>query len=126
MTEQSKQPYAQLRIETGENEGLVFFLRENIVSIGRGPDNSIQIIDPHMSRNHSLLIQDDSAWFVRDMDSRNGTLLNDHIVLGDQRLTHGDSLVVGNTTFLFQHELPQPPAAAEASSGMRVSSSEPD
>lgn len=126
MVEQIKQSYAQLVIETGENEGLAFVLRENIVSIGRGPDNSIQIIDPHMSRNHSLLIQDDGVWFVRDMDSRNGTLLNDGLVHGDQRLANGDRVIVGNTTFLFRHDNPPSPAAAEATSGMRVSTTESD
>lgn len=111
--------HGRLVIETGENEGLAFPLREDIVSIGRGSENAIQIIDAHMSRNHSLLIFNDDSWFIRDLDSKNGTQVNDMFITGDQRLSHGDRLLVGGTTFLFEQDEPAT-GDTDISTGVRM------
>ena len=104
VVENSKHQHERLVIETGENEGLVFPLRESIVSIGRGPENTIQIIDAHMSRNHTLLINHDGSWFLRDLGSRNGTQVNGFFIKTDYCLSHGDRLLIGNTTFVFERD----------------------
>lgn len=95
---------SRLVIETGQNAGMIFPLRESVVSIGRGPENTIQIIDTRMSRRHSLLLLNGEAWFARDLESKNGTLVNELPIDGDQVLRHGDRLQVGDTTFIFEQE----------------------
>ena len=115
---------SRLVIETGENEGMIFPLREIVVSIGRGPENTIQIIDSHMSRNHSLLILNEGLWFARDLGSKNGTLVNDAPIQGDQLLAHGDKLQIGDTSFTYEQDpLKAKPSAdthAGAATGLRV------
>ena len=98
---------------------MVFPLRESIVSIGRGPDNTIQIIDSHMSRRHTLLIYNNRQWLVRDLGSKNGTLHNGESVEGDQLLQNGDQLLVGDTTFSFENPAPTP-RGADTTSNVRM------
>lgn len=100
---QETQP-CRLIIESEEHQGMIFPLNEQVVTIGRGPDNSIQIIDTRMSRNHVLLLLNGEAWFVRDLGSKNGSLVNDRPVEGDHELRHGDRIQVGDTIFVFEQE----------------------
>jgi pSer/pThr/pTyr-binding forkhead associated (FHA) protein len=58
------------------------------------------IIDPSVSRKHGLLSAVDSRFRVRDLDSRNGTLVNGATV-EEQWLQHGDQIAVGDSSFLF-------------------------
>ncbi|HOR28498.1 MAG TPA: FHA domain-containing protein, partial [Candidatus Sumerlaeota bacterium] len=109
----------RLVVEEGEQKGMVFPLRDKVVSVGRGPDNVIQIIDPRMSRNHTLFILNGSQWLVRDLGSKNGTLLNGRAIPGDQVLGHGDRIQIGDTVFAFELE-PTHDGHVETSSGVRV------
>ena len=77
-----------------------FALPAGEVSLGRDSSNVFAIPDPSVSRRHCLLIQDQDAFKIRDLDSRNGTLVNDTPVL-EQPLTHGDQITVGDSVFLF-------------------------
>jgi len=51
------------------------------VSIGREPNNDIELADERVSRHHAVLWAEGGAWRVRDMDSANGTFI------GHTRLT---------------------------------------
>jgi serine phosphatase RsbU (regulator of sigma subunit) len=111
----------RLVVESGEQEGMIFPLRETVVSIGRGPDNTIQIIDTRLSRNHTMMILNDSTWFLRDLKSKNGTLINGEKIEGDRPLAHGDRIQAGDSAFVFEQE-----SAADtgAAGGLRVSEDE--
>jgi serine phosphatase RsbU (regulator of sigma subunit)/pSer/pThr/pTyr-binding forkhead associated (FHA) protein len=112
---------SRLVIEKGEHAGMVFPLRDAVVSIGRGPENTIQIIDARMSRNHSLIVFNDGAWFVRDQGSKNGTVLNNELIANDRALTHGDSVQIGDTVFVFEQEQRRlVDATGHHSTGLRV------
>ncbi|MCK5806055.1 MAG: FHA domain-containing protein [Lentisphaeria bacterium] len=84
-----------------EEEQLV----ENLVSIGRGKDCTIQILtDGEISRLHCTVRHlDDKRWVVVDEGARNGTSVNDErieegvgIILKD-----GDRIGIGQTIFTF-------------------------
>ena len=49
------------------------------VTIGRSPTNQIIIKDERCSRNHAELFLADDQWTLRDLDSRNGTVLGSEI-----------------------------------------------
>ena len=51
-------------------------LPEGEVTIGREASNEIAITDPSVSRKHCLVSWQDGRFRVRDLDSRNGTLVN--------------------------------------------------
>ena len=75
-------------------------LSEGEVTIGREASNGIAIVDPSVSRKHCLVSGQDGRFQVRDLDSRNGTLVNGTVV-EEQWLQHGDEIATGDSSFLF-------------------------
>jgi len=76
-------------------------LPEGESTVGREPTNAVAVIDPSVSRRHCLLRQEESGRFqIRDLDSRNGTLVNG-LVVKEQWLHHGDEIAIGDSVFLF-------------------------
>jgi pSer/pThr/pTyr-binding forkhead associated (FHA) protein len=62
----------------------------------------VAIDDPQSSREHTGIAFDGRAYVVRDLDSRNGTFLNEAQVLGPEVLHPGDRIRIGRTLFLFE------------------------
>lgn len=109
---------SRLVIETGEQVGMIFPLTGQQVTIGRGPDNQIQIIDPRMSRNHTMLVLREDGWCVRDRGSKNGTLVNTQVAQGEARLAAGDRIQIGDTIFVFERDAER--NSDSTGTGMRV------
>jgi transcriptional regulator with GAF, ATPase, and Fis domain len=84
-------------------------LSEGEITIGREAANGIAIIDPSVSRKHCLIGWQDGRFRVRDLDSRNGTLVNGAGV-EEQWLQHGDEIATGDSSFLFLLEDENPAA----------------
>ena len=53
------------------------------VTIGRAPTNQIVIKDERCSRNHAEVFMSDGQWTLRDLDSRNGTVVGEQLINGD-------------------------------------------
>jgi len=51
-------------------------LTEERITIGRAPDNMIQIDDPSVSGRHAQLLLIDERYQLKDLDSTNGTRVN--------------------------------------------------
>jgi transcriptional regulator with GAF, ATPase, and Fis domain len=75
-------------------------LAEGEVTIGREASNGIAVIDPSVSRKHCALLSREGKFQVRDLDSRNGTLVNG-MGVQEQWLKHGDEIAAGDSSFLF-------------------------
>ena len=86
-------------------------LAEGEVTIGRDASNGIAVIDPSVSRKHCAFLGRDGKFQVRDLDSRNGTLVNG-LVVQEQWLQHGDEIAAGDSSFLFLLEEEDVPAPA--------------
>ena len=67
------------------------------VEIGRGDQCAIRLQDTYVSQVHARLYPKDGAWYVEDLGSTNGTLLNDHRVQAPVEVHAGDVLKVGKT-----------------------------
>src|SRR5947209_7222158 len=67
--------------------------------IGRGPECHIRPDSDWVSRQHCLLRVTGDAVFIRDLGSRNGTLVNGLLVETEQRLMSGDQVQVGPLVF---------------------------
>lgn len=63
--------------------------------IGRNPECHLRFQHPAVSRRHCVVYAREGRVFVRDLDSRNGTLLNGHLVWDDHELRTGDELQLG-------------------------------
>ncbi len=68
--------------------------------IGRDPSNLLAITDTSLSRRHCVIRQREGGYWVCDLDSRNGTLVNG-VAVKEQLLRHGDQLSVGDSVFVF-------------------------
>jgi pSer/pThr/pTyr-binding forkhead associated (FHA) protein len=56
--------------------GLTYELVDNLVTIGRGPDNAIVINDPSVSARHAQLQLAGETYRLKDLGSTNGTQVN--------------------------------------------------
>jgi pSer/pThr/pTyr-binding forkhead associated (FHA) protein len=77
--------------------GQAFPLTQEPVTLGRQGDNSIVLADPQSSRHHARIFWQAGAFIVQDLDSANGTFVNDQRISAPRRLADGDSIRVGNT-----------------------------
>ena len=74
-------------------------------SIGRTPDNDLQIDAKFISRHHAVILAGPARTIVEDLNSTNGVLVNGRRVTR-QVLQDGDSVVVGRTQFRFAVRTP--------------------
>jgi Nif-specific regulatory protein len=74
-------------------------------TIGRAPTNQIVIKDERCSRDHAEVFLSEHHWTLRDLDSRNGTAIGDHMVRGDHVLTPGEVIRIGRSQMAFVHDL---------------------
>lgn len=68
--------------------------------VGRHASATFVLGDQLVSRNHFRVISEGGAWFVEDLGSTNGTVVNGRRVT-KQQLADGDVLHVGNTELQF-------------------------
>lgn len=80
----------------GPLQGTVFAVPDGEVSIGREPNNHLWAPDPTLSRRHCLLIRNGEEFTIRDLGSRNGTLVNG-VPIEEQALRHGDQISIGDS-----------------------------
>jgi pSer/pThr/pTyr-binding forkhead associated (FHA) protein len=70
-------------------------------TIGRAVECDIVIASKSISRENTRIRQDGRRWFVEDLGSTNGTYLNGERILTVMFLRDGDSIKVGDVTFIF-------------------------
>ena len=74
------------------------------LSIGRAGDADVNIDDRYASGLHARVYSRGGRYYVEDMNSTNGTLLNDATVNGEAELVPGDLIRIGDTEFRFEPE----------------------
>ena len=71
-------------------------------TIGRHPDNTLQILDRIVSKEHAqVLRQPDGRYLFRDLGSLNGSFLHGERV-HEHILREGDEIMLGSTSLTFQ------------------------
>jgi adenylate cyclase len=70
-------------------------------TLGRHPNNSIQLLDKIVSKEHCIILIQDGVWILRDLGSLNGTYVNGERVQGERPLRHGDEIALGSTRARF-------------------------
>ena len=73
--------------------------------MGRAPSNEIIIADEACSRHHCELFDRDGSWLVRDLQSRNGTRIENELLQRETVITPGQRLRVGECELVFTHDL---------------------
>lgn len=86
----------ELLIRTAGGGVRTLALAGDRLTVGRATGNDLCYPnDPKLSRNHALLERTGSDWFVRDLETKNGTLVNGAPVAGRQCLRPGDRISAG-------------------------------
>ena len=94
--------FARLTLESGSAIPADCTLRpDQPVSLGRGLDNAIVLSDHCASKWHARIFADAGRWRLRDLDSRNGVLVNGRRVRGEVELTSGAEIGFGEIRFRF-------------------------
>lgn len=83
------------------------------MTLGR-KDAFFTIKDPLASRRHVQFIHKDGRWYLRDLGSSNGTLVNNHKIDKPVKLHDGDLIQVGASTLLVGKPRPAESAAPAA------------
>ncbi len=89
----------RLLVISGPLKDATIPLSEGEVTIGREASNGIAVVDPSVSRKHCSIGWQDGRFRVRDLDSRNGTLVNG-AGIEEQWLQHGDEIAAGDSSFV--------------------------
>jgi response regulator RpfG family c-di-GMP phosphodiesterase/pSer/pThr/pTyr-binding forkhead associated (FHA) protein len=97
----------QLRVKTGPSAGRTYELKREVIQLGR--EGEIQVLDALASRQHAEVFSIGDMFFVRDLDSRNGTYINEEkLSPQDQALLRvGDLIRIGTTQFVFEEAAPK-------------------
>lgn len=94
-------PTLTVRYSSGRQEGLVFTLDKDEMTIGRSPKCDISLNDMTVSRSHALVQRVGSDWSIVDCQSFNGLWVNkkpvEHVMLKD-----GDIIQIG--CFILKYE----------------------
>src|SRR5688500_2426069 len=89
---------------SGRLKGNVFTIEELPVIIGRDRTTTLCIADASVSRRHSQIEKENDQFVILDLESLNGTFIND-VPVKRRPLQHGDRLRIGDSQFLFlMHE----------------------
>jgi hypothetical protein len=72
------------------------------LSVGRSKEADVQIEDRYASSLHARVFSREGRFFVEDMNSTNGTLLNGATLVGEAELIDGDTMQIGDTVFRFE------------------------
>lgn len=70
------------------------------ILLGRGSGVDIVLSGPLVSRRHAELRESEAGLVVSDLGSRNGVFVNGHAISEPTLLCSGDSLAIGDNTFL--------------------------
>lgn len=89
----------KLKVTEGSNSGKEIIINKDKFLIGRADECNLRPHSDGVSRRHCVIIKTAKAVGVRDLKSRNGTLVNGVKITGDKRLRNGDSLEVGPLKF---------------------------
>ncbi len=99
-TYESEEP-AQVVALNGPHRGEHWGLGAEPVSLGRGPDQHIQLQDPSVSRYHAVIRLTQGKHWIEDSHSTNGLRVNGNLVK-KALLEDGDLLQLGNTRLQFR------------------------
>ncbi len=84
----------------GRLKGSVFAIDDLPVIIGRETAATLCVADASISRRHSQIEKDNDDFVILDLDSLNGTFIND-VPVRRRVLRHGDRIRIGDSQFLF-------------------------
>jgi len=87
----------RLIVKEADGKRTVRELDTKPVTLGRGTEADIQVVDDKVSRIHCGIRFWDDAYYLKDLHSRNGTVLNGEPLQDVQQIKPGDVIRIGGT-----------------------------
>lgn len=97
---------AVLKVIKGSCPGQLVELHGDRMVVGRHPNCHIVLDNAAVSRNHSQILQSHGSYYLEDLRSRNGTILNGHRIRSRAELHEGDEIKVCDVLFSFHLGVP--------------------
>ena len=102
----------------GSNSGKSQEIADSGLLLGRAASVDCMIDDPQVSSKHAQIECRDGTWVITDLESSNGTLVNDETIT-TVHLSEGDIVTLGDVKFMFRltatSEAPPPEVVKKAS-----------
>ena len=99
-----KETIPSFEVLNGSAEGTVFHLTDATpeITIGRDPDCAFSINEHVISREHTKIVKRWGGITIRDLESRNGTFINNRKIVEDY-LHDGDRIALGTIVLMFRN-----------------------
>ena len=94
-----------VKVLTGLEAGRVFVVASDTVIVGRSAGCDLRIDDSSLSRQHCQIRRTNGTYFVEDLGSRNGTMVDGLRIKAPQRLEDGSLIqLAASTIVMFSHQ----------------------
>ncbi|MBC7421664.1 MAG: FHA domain-containing protein [Bdellovibrio sp.] len=112
--QQKPQLMVKLNVVKGPHAGQVFQLSKSQISIGRGPENDVVLLnDPQVSRAHAQLVLVDRDFEIVNLSKKNAVFVNGENV-DRWKLVNQETFIVGDSEFKLEYDLGQAVASVPA------------
>jgi K+-sensing histidine kinase KdpD/pSer/pThr/pTyr-binding forkhead associated (FHA) protein len=78
-----------------------FPIKTDTITIGRDMSNILRLEDTKISRKHCRIDREENRFSIQDLESSNGTYVNETLIKERKELANGDSVEVGDTLIIF-------------------------
>ncbi len=88
----------QVKVLSGFSAGTTVVFSKSYIAIGRHPASDLRFDadkELDVSARHAAILKQGERWMLRDLGSRNGTLVNGHKILADTKLDDTDQIRLG-------------------------------
>jgi len=100
-----KKPGISLYVKVGNGAESQRYFSQAEVLIGRDTHCDLSVMDDALSAHHARLTHHHGQWWLEDLHSKNGTLLNHEKLSTPAVIITGDQFKCGNTVFDIRVEL---------------------
>jgi len=94
----------EISVQTADGSRERFALAKPRVTIGRSRESDIFLPDQWLSRHHAEIQQRGDGYYLLDLKSKNGTLLNGEPLGQERRLRDGDIITLGEHLLTYSSE----------------------